>query len=100
MGNDVERVKNNIKGRGKTVSCSMADKVTFQVLRRAKDALWCILIHSRDLFYSLIEFDGVFSLFWTRHNSISHGKQHLAQYDRTPTITNNLMNAHTTPRGA
>jgi len=43
MGNDVERVKSNIEGRGKTVSCSMADKVTFrkpfQVLRTAKDVL-------------------------------------------------------------
>lgn len=62
MANDVERVRNNIKGRGETVSCSMADKDTFQVLRRAKDVLWCILIHSRALFYSLIEFDGVIQL--------------------------------------
>lgn len=66
MGNDVEIVKSNIKGRGETVSYSMADKVTFrkpfQVLRRAKDVLWRILIYSKDLFYSLIEFDGVIQL--------------------------------------
>lgn len=40
----------------------------------------------------------LFSLVWARHNSISHGKQHLAQYDRTPTIKNNLMNAHYSQR--
>lgn len=41
MGNDVEKVKSNIERRGKTISCSIADKVTFrkpfQVLRRAKE---------------------------------------------------------------
>lgn len=40
----------------------------------------------------------LFSLVWARHNSISHEKQHLAQYDRTPTITNNVMNAHHSQR--
>lgn len=34
----------------------------------------------------------LFSLVWARHNA-AHGKLHLAQNDRTPTITNNLIKA-------